>query len=418
MIPFSIRRLPSFDKLFNTLSRRAVRLGLSAPTYKVVGERTEQAEVYYLSENEQQFSHTETVIVHDIEIEGLDPVRLNGWSFAAVVETVKGKDNLIFGVGGEVPDRYLTSGCVCEHCNTKRNRFTTFIVKHENGDFKQVGKSCLRDFVGNDSPEHLASLFEFFGDIYINLNNLRDSEMSGWEGGSCAYDVLDTLSLSIATQRVFGWLSRSKAYENGGTATADRVRLLMKKPIDEVKVTDEDRENAHTAINYFASLSQAATEGNTLSNNARILCNAGYCSDRSFGLVCALWVCYRVEKDKASREAAKDVRRATSKHLWEIGKRIKGIEATIERINHFETAYGISTLTILVDREGNVLTAKDLGHQEGDNVRFTATIKEHSEYDGVKQTVLLRAAKIELLDENWEVVKEEEEAPPPHASRG
>jgi hypothetical protein len=56
--------------------------------------------------------------------------------------------------------------------------------------------------------------------------------------------------------------------------------------------------------------------------------------------------------------------------------------------------YGINVMTIMEDAKGNVLVGKDLGVKEGECVTFTATIKEHSEFNGVKQTKLLRATRV------------------------
>lgn len=77
-----------------------------------------------------------------VEAEGTAVI--NDWEFVAELEHTE-KGNIITGVAGiEVPERYYTTTPVCEHCNSKRYRKNTYIVRNKTtGEFKQVGKSCL-----------------------------------------------------------------------------------------------------------------------------------------------------------------------------------------------------------------------------------------------------------------------------------
>ena len=79
---------------------------------------------------------------------------INDWEFIAELEHTE-NGNIITGVAGvEVPERYYTSKPMCEHCNSKRFRKNTYIVRNkQTGEFKQVGKSCLKDFTHGMSAE-------------------------------------------------------------------------------------------------------------------------------------------------------------------------------------------------------------------------------------------------------------------------
>lgn len=389
---YSIRRLKTFEAMFNRIARKAVKLGLTPPSFKVIGERVETATVYEVFEGKAEEVGTEPVTVNDIEITGLDPVVIPGWALVATVETTA-NGNLIYKAPGEtVPDRFSTSGCHCDHCGLRRNRSRTFILKSGEGEFKQIGLTCLKDFSGGHNPEHLARLFEFVGAVVHDLDVLRQREAAGWEGGSAAYPLIDVVAKSIEAQEKYGWLSRSSAYEGGGKATADRVKEA--KP-DEFLPSSESVAKAEAAINYFATLPESV-EGD-LPRNARVLACSGWCSDRSFGLACALWTCYQIAVKRAEREAAKERQRQTSRHLWEVGQRVRGIVATVVNSFSFDTAFGLLVTTILEDEAGNVLVARDVG-KVGDRLRFDATVKEHSTFDGVAQTKLIRASKIALLN--------------------
>lgn len=89
-------------------------------------------------------------------------------------------------------------------------------------------------------------------------------------------------------------------------------------------------------------------------------------------------------------EVAKRAANAASGHFGTVGEKIT-ITATIERIIRLDSQWGANWINIL--RSGaNVASYKgqvDLGC-EGDTVTLTATVADHTEYKGTKQTILKR----------------------------
>jgi hypothetical protein len=68
--------------------------------------------------------------------------------------------------------------------------------------------------------------------------------------------------------------------------------------------------------------------------------------------------------------------------------------ATVKVVRSFETPFGLQTLFVMEDAAGNTLKYKSGSVslcEVGDTVTFVATVKEHGEYNGTKQTVLSRA---------------------------
>ena len=86
-------------------------------------------------------------------------------------------------------------------------------------------------------------------------------------------------------------------------------------------------------------------------------------------------------------------RRATwnSAHLGTVGKR-ETFTAQVDRVAFFEGAFGLVWIITLRDEAGNAIVSKSTAfHAErGKTVTFKATIKEHSEFRGEKQTVVQR----------------------------
>lgn len=87
--------------------------------------------------------------------------------------------------------------------------------------------------------------------------------------------------------------------------------------------------------------------------------------------------------------------RANSQFIGEVGDKVT-MTITVERIIVLKSEfYGDNYITIAHDESGKVITYKgrsDIG-SKGDIVIIKATVKEHTVYNGVKQTVVQRPTK-------------------------
>ena len=75
-----------------------------------------------------------------------------------------------------------------------------------------------------------------------------------------------------------------------------------------------------------------------------------------------------------------------------VGKR-EEFTVTVKRIIECETRYGFSDLYIMEDSSGNVLkwfTSSFCEMEQGSTYNIKATVKDHSEYNDVKETMLTR----------------------------
>lgn len=397
-----IRNLNSFEKLFAALVRRARRLGVQEPTYSVLREEPREADILEFVEGEHGGDYrktgTTTIIVSLIKVEGTHPITFDGWSFGATVEHTS-KGNLLFPLPGlTVPEEMRHLGCVCQHCNTSRNRVGLFLVhKESTNEWKQVGRSCLHSFVGGASADSLARQFEFFGSLVIELRNYCDAECRS-EGGSAAISLKSAIAWSLAISDVKGWVSGSKAAELGVSPTSSHVRgVFSGNPPKECEVEDSHYERAEQIIREIDEISESDIErsGFTTSmiHNCQILARTGYCSAKSLGLACAMPAIMKGFQAALKRAESKDYDRANSKHVGEAGKRLT-FTATVLRLIEWVGEWGTQYLTIMKDEDGNFLKATKVNANEGDLVTFKATVKKHSEWDGVKQTELLRAKLI------------------------
>jgi len=101
-----------------------------------------------------------------------------------------------------------------------------------------------------------------------------------------------------------------------------------------------------------------------------------------------------VEANKAAqarRDAELEAKRSKSSHVGQAGDRID-ITATITVVKAVDGFYGISYFTILENSKGDVFKyvgSAELG-EKGQTITMKATVKDHTEYDGVDQTVINR----------------------------
>lgn len=82
---------------------------------------------------------------------------------------------------------------------------------------------------------------------------------------------------------------------------------------------------------------------------------------------------------------------AMSKHVGTVGGKLE-VNLQVAVVLTFDGFYGPSYMTIARDELGNVFMSRTskMWAKRGDQVHIKASVKEHSEYNGVKQTVIQR----------------------------
>lgn len=103
----------------------------------------------------------------DVEVSGQYVV--NGWAFVAIIEH-SSPENIIRIIDqrfyGRVPERYRTSPKTCEHCHMRRDRNDTYLIYNEDeDDWKQVGRTCLKNYTQGLDAEVCASMVDVFAEI-------------------------------------------------------------------------------------------------------------------------------------------------------------------------------------------------------------------------------------------------------------
>lgn len=320
-------------------------------------------------------------------IGALRPLQLEDGSWENLLNSVPGK---------EIPSIYAKTVAVCDHCGHKRHRTETFVVRHqETGEFKSVGRNCIKDFLGHDPSGMLW--------VYSQIEELSDED--GWEkefGGkfSMGYDLPYLLALAFKCIAVDGWVSGKMAEFGNLTATSDIVSRIAGnyKPFDwsesrwleyrtERSPSDLEMDRAGLAIEWAKSL----TETSGYMRNVNLVARVGRVTEKEMGLAVSIAAAFlRATTDEVITKLAKAVE--IDEYYGVEGTRIE-IDVLVVRVIPIETSYGTSGLHIMRTLEGHSLKWFSSASEwlaEGDVCKIKASIKKHDIWQMKKQTTLSR----------------------------
>ena len=376
-------------------------------TFKEVGE-----EIREVPSNEKDQTTKKPIMVKCkfILVQAEGTAIINDWEFIAGVEHTEAGNIFSKAMTDiQIPERYRnTDSCICEHCNTKRIRKNTCIIRNtKTGEFKQVGNSCLNDFTHGMS----ASMATWYASLKTIFKDAEDESipfgsMGWWQK---YYDTKEFLQFTAETIRHFGY-SKSE----NGDSTKNRVQGFfdvvhgntkywnqkeidkMKDLMEEVGFNPESPEAVKMTEDALAWIAdQEAT--NDYLHNLKVVTSLKETNSSRFGLLVSLFPTFNRElelqaKRKAELEAGKK-----SKHIGQVGDRIEIQVESVRCLTAWTSCFdGYHENTTYVwkitDLEGNVFTWKTSNwlNEEVPPVRIKGTVKEHKEFRGVLQTELTR----------------------------
>lgn len=369
------------------LNKRAKRLHCSQITIETLSTET-------IENNDGDI-----FVFYQVQISGSAP-RINGWTFIAVLEHLynEGCDNLVHAVPemlqeGELAN-YRHAVPYCEHCKTQRLRNNTYILKNEQGIYKQVGRQCLVDFLGHDDPMAVAYSAQFIAEACESAEECLDDDFSfGRPSKKLSTEYF--LAWVHASIRQTGWCARKDA-GYGKTSTADDAMYNMDKykqfpsTYENSKPTEQDRETTKKALEWIR-------EGNwnvesDFLYSLHVVCKSNVLARNHTGIAAALFVAYN-----RAMEAERERQQASLVSEWqgEVGEK-RLFTLTCDSVFYSENCYGrrVTTTSIykLSDANGNRFTwfsSNDV-LEVGNTYTLKGSIKAHDEYKGVKQTVLTR----------------------------
>lgn len=323
---------------------------------------------------------SEMIEVFDVTIES-DLIRKDGYTVIAKLEHLEG-GNVVVTFGDECKPEWSTLKPRCQHCGGNHGQKITFIVRHEDGTELQVGRTCLKDYCGID-PARIAFLKQL-RDLFLGED--IDHHDFNQRPATPAYSTIEALALAIRVMKAQGYVKSGEINSNRSTMH-ELVRKSYRPTANEIAAAED-------LARKIGTLDRETAFSRNLSNVSQLV-HSGYCKYSHFGYIAYAPLAYQQYEEhrerELKREAEKDAERRSSEYVGEIGQRITIDIAEMKLLTSWETQYGMTYLYKFVDKQGNVLVwfaSKTIA----DCSVIKGTVKDHTERDGVKQTVLTRCA--------------------------
>ena len=400
-----------FLKKVAKLAKRAEKLGLEQPRAELV--KTYAVEI-------KADGKKRMIEKCDFEVTNAQ-VKIAGFELVGTIDADPVVVNNAPHFAGSL-EKFRATPTHCDHCNKNRKRAMTYILQDEAGELVQVGKSCLKDFLGHNVKG-----------VYDFQMMMRDLENMG---GSAQYyfSTLDVLATAIALIEKQGFTSASKAKENADqgryiSSTGSDVQDILNAE-DDHKLREEwiaacgfniyeaAAEKADEAIAVLAWVAANEDQSGYI-QNLKSVCASEAAKPKHCGLiVSAAPAKYRAEQWEAERKAKAEAKANAPIPQW-VGKpgdkfgrklskkdKLNGVEAhpaivaTITGTSGFSTDYGYTTIVRFVCDAGNRFTWFDSSgndYDKGDRVSIAGSLKKHDEYREIKGNILTRC-KIEYLE--------------------
>lgn len=333
---------------------------------------------------------------YPIEVEG--KYEIPGWRFIATIEHTPG-GNIIRNITDEkIPEKYYDISPECEHCHRIRDRKDTYLIQNtDTGEFKQVGKSCLRDYTGGMDAAVASAMAEWVKDPSA-IKGIEDDLMVPKGSSALFFDADKFKRIAYNYVKEHGY-SKDPNYIFGIIDAYDGVIKDAPKPAtdEEIRAVDEWVLNLDTTTNDYY-------------RNAFIAWNLEDLENRHLRLVASLINTYFKAKEKQKQI---ELAQATTKYAGDVGGKVVVVVANkrLLYMKSFYTSYHHAEETPvyrIVGEDGNIyIWATQTEFDVGDTI--VATVKSHSEYNGEKQTVITRGKvqKTESLNNNKLFLDEE-----------
>lgn len=406
-------RMPVAQDKLATLNRRGAKLGCAPAVLTVIGHEDKPVWQKFdgvIVEPRRQIGVNRYMLC---TVQGAAP-KFAGWTLAACIENTDGgnimrksPDCLV-----ELDPRFRTCASGCDHCNKPRNRKETFVVIHDTGAQKLVGRDCIRDFLGHDSPDNILARAEWALSLDGCLDELADGgmEMGGWSSETKA--TTDTLlAYAACAIRVYGFISGSRARASqecggnlestGGTALRwmlpPPLRMSEKERAERQTPTEADTARGEAARAYVLASLGNRNNLSDFENNLLVVCRADAVDRKNIGLV-AFVVEYHARETEKSLARERDALAAASSTHYPVEPktRVRNVAIRYLRSIGYDSKFGPGYFHLFSTVEGGHTLKWSTGSPM-DNVlpgtvyTATFTVKAHDEYKGAKQTTISRA---------------------------
>ena len=310
---------------------------------------------------------------------------LAGWTIVAVIDHSDGI--AIVHSYSTIPDSYRDRGSYCDHCASMRRRNKTIILQKDN-EFKQVGSTCLKDFLAIDPSIALS----YLQSINTLIDSYSDPDFVGGFGyNQAVFSINEVIATAIKVIDHFGFTSTSaEDYQSGKFSTKTRmIEVLLpanKNVAEYYQSILPEFDDMNTRIESILTWLNNNNDNSEFILNLKAIVTIAEIKMKHFGYIAGLVSAY----NKATM-TKKEIEYADS-YIGNIKDRIN-IHVKLISVKKAEGYYGITFIHTFTDQENHNIVwfgSKHCGYDINMSFTMKATIKDHKEYNGIKQTVITR----------------------------
>ncbi|MEY9937626.1 hypothetical protein [Streptacidiphilus sp. MAP5-3] len=330
-----------------------------------------------------------------VQLTGAVP-RHQGWTVLARLDHEEEGEMIISlfpGLSDEqaaAANGYRAVANLCHGCRAARHRTATYLVRHDSGEFRQLGSTCVEPYTGLPIKGLLA---------LWRIQAIKDSDWDEKDGGVPAdlrVPVAEVLRVAAAVVAADGrYYSRADEWRRVmPTAHAVEDYFFNAKAPQEWKAAldaDPDARTTGEAIRAWAA--QGYGDDDAYRHKIGQLARVETVSPRHLSVLVSAIAGWRRDQERAEAECAAE--QSTAQGI--IGQR-HTVPATVTAVipledRHYGYRVQSRNLIKFQDVNGNVFvwfsSAAKLPAR-GDQVEVTGTVKEHGSHSGTVQTVLTR----------------------------
>ncbi len=398
-----------YEDFFPNLDRKILSIGKKCAqngnpfSYRIIGDEFQ----------ERKNSAGKSAVCRFIRVDVSGLATAGEYTAVAMLE-MHNTGNLIRLIDRSVtlPEKFRTSENVCEHCHSSRERKNLFVVRNnQTGEFKQVGKSCLKLYTGGLNAETVAYALDLVTELE-NAGKIEGSCFASRKWASVDY-VLSVAGMFIGkmgyqksedtmlpTSALVRLLVMSEDLAHAKNAVNDllsrhEANCRLESSDLEALTAPETMETVEKIKDFWKQETEKPENNSDFYHNIGILLSEKYVSPKNFGILSYLPEGYRrhVEAEKRKEEQSRHPQPA---HYGEVGKRYRKIPAKqMTLVTSYETLYGYTEIFRIVLQDGGEITWKtsswvDEKIRKSENFLVDFTVKSHGEFRGINQTEVSR----------------------------
>ena len=309
---------------------------------------------------------------------------INNWKFVGAIEhTANG--NIIKNISGvDVPRRFYTAPPICEHCKSERHRKMTYLIQSiTTGEYRQVGKSCLCDYTHGMNAETVAEYISAYNTLIqgekIDIFKLRDY-----------ISLKEYMEYVAETVRCFGYVKTNSDDRPTANRALDYYRhgdnpRYRAEMVNAGFAVSKSTKTASDALHWI----EKQTANNEYMQNLITVCKSIYIDTKHTGIAASLIPTYlkHLDREQRHKDGLKSV------FVGNVKDRITVDVVDFRCVTCYNSVYGIVYIYQFTDGSGNIFTWKTSKQIDGGTINggtIKGIVKEHTEYNGVKQTALMR----------------------------